>query len=263
MLAAALERDLLGIADTRPGHGSTTPPASVRLPWRPTVEHLLALLDQLDTGFIVVDAHARILLANEAARHEISDGGVLQREDGVLSVDGPSLLKLRRAVAEAVESQRHDLLNLRSGDHTLIVAVQPLRTRGHAPLALVLLQRRQVCPDLAIEMLASQHALTLAEKRVLSGLLQGRRVQALAAEHRVQVSTVRSQVAALRTKFGVQRLEDLVRLAAELPPMAPMMAGLLPQRSSVSSVRVRRPPRTKAKKGSVPAAAPDGDGRDG
>ena len=42
---------------------------------------------------------------------------------------------------------------------------------------------------------------------------------ALATLRGVAVSTVRTQVAALRAKFGVRRMDDLTRLEAELPPM--------------------------------------------
>jgi len=35
----------------------------------------------------------------------------------------------------------------------------------------------------------------------------------------VKLSTVRTQVAALRAKMGVQRVDDITRLVAELPPM--------------------------------------------
>jgi hypothetical protein len=42
----------------------------------------------------------------------------------------------------------------------------------------------------------------------------------------VAVSTVRSQVAALRAKFGVRRIDDITRLVAELPPMLGALPGL-------------------------------------
>ena len=42
---------------------------------------------------------------------------------------------------------------------------------------------------------------------------------ALATLRGVAASTVPTQVAALRAKFGVRRIDDLTRLEAELPPM--------------------------------------------
>lgn len=246
MFAASAEKDPSVFQGEGLMRTAALPSVAPRPSWRPSTDHLVVLLDQLDTGLIVVDGHGHILLANDAAHHELNSGGVIKREHGALAVNGPSVVALRRALTEAVDAQRHQLVTLRAGELMLVVAVQPLRTPGHAPLALVLLQRRQLCPNLVVEMLASQHALTLAERRVLSGLLEGKRIATVAAEHGVQVSTVRSQAAALRHKFGVRRLEDLIRLAAELPPMAPMMPGLVPQRPPARAERMahRPPPRT-------------------
>ena len=170
---------------------------------------------------------AQVQLANDAARLELDEGGVLQIEgDGSLGVaGGASLLALREAVRSAVHEGLRQLLTLRAGDETLSIAVQPLRCGGCAPLAMVLLGRRQLCPSLVVEMLSCQHALTLAERRIFVGLLKGERIAAMAKSRGVQLSTVRTQVAALRHKFGVRRISDLVRLAAELPPMAPALRG--------------------------------------
>lgn len=206
------------------------PPAPVRrrAAGLPPPELLSAVLDQLDTGVLLLDGGGFVLLANDAARVEMGQGGVLRIDEaGLVDVhSAPSLLALRAALDAAITERLRQLLTLRAGVCSLTVAVQPLRLPGHAPLAMLLLQRRQLCPDVVVEMLASQHALTLAERRILAGLLGGQRVAALAAAHGVQVSTVRSQAASLRHKFGVRRLEDLTRLAAELPPMAPALQGM-------------------------------------
>ena len=183
---------------------------------------LASLLDELDTGVLVCDPFGHALLINEAARREIADGGVLRLgPDGGVDVhSGPGLLALRRAVHGAAWDRRHQLLPLRVGDRLLMVGVQPLRgTSAHQPCAVLLLGRRQLCADLAVHRLGGLYDLTDAEKAVLSSLLAGTRVGALARLRGVAVSTVRTQVAALRAKFGVKRVDDLTRLAAELPPM--------------------------------------------
>lgn len=184
---------------------------------------LLAAVDHLDTGLILLDVASQVLMANDAARREWAHGGVLAlHADGGLGVwaeTGQS--GLRAAVQAAVHQHRHDLLCLEVGVRSLSVAVQPVFTPGNPTVALLMLGRRQVSPKLMVDMLGIRHQLTTAECRVFTGLVQGRRVADLAAEHGVKVSTVRSQVSSLRAKFGVNRIEDLVRIAAELPPMAP------------------------------------------
>ncbi len=183
---------------------------------------LSGVLDELDTGVLVCDARGQVLLLNEAARRELASGGVLQMAaEGSLGVQGGAgLLPLRRAVHAAACDGRQQLLPLRVAERTLMVVVQPLREApGDQPCAVLLLGRRQLCPDLAVQRLGRLYELTEAEKAVLSSLLAGLRVGALAKMRGVAVSTVRTQVAALRAKFGVRRVDDLTRLVAELPPM--------------------------------------------
>ena len=183
---------------------------------------LASLLDELDTGLVVCDPQGRALLVNEAARREMADGGILRLgPDGSVDVQaGPSALALRRAVHGAAWERRHQLVPLRLGTRLLMVGVQPLRgTSEHQPCAVLLLGRRGLCADLAVQRLGGLYDLTEAEKAVLSCLLAGTRVGVLARLRGVAVSTVRTQVAALRSKFGVKRVDDLTRLAAELPPM--------------------------------------------
>jgi DNA-binding CsgD family transcriptional regulator len=183
---------------------------------------LAALLDELDTGIVLCNERAQALLFNEAARRELADGGVLYLgADRTLStVGGISLLALRRAVQNAALRGLRQLVPLRAGERKLMVAVQPLRTDPKTrPYAVLLLGRRQLCPELAVEMLGRLHSLTPAERRVLKGLVAGQPVTALARGHGVAVSTVRTQVASLRSKFGVKRVDDLMMLVAEMPPM--------------------------------------------
>lgn len=201
------------------------PPASAHAPAPPGTlgpACLAAVVDAIDAGAIVVDLQSRLLWANEAARRELRDGEVLHwSRDGVLDVGSAAGSAMLRGALLAAVGGRRQLLPLRTADRLLMVAVQPLTTSPSAsPRALLLLGRRQLAPDLLVEMLSQQYDLTAAERRVLVGLLGGRRVNALAREHGVKLSTVRTQVAAIREKLGVQRIDDITRMVAELPPMA-------------------------------------------
>jgi DNA-binding CsgD family transcriptional regulator len=179
------------------------------------------LLEELDTAVIVCCAEGRVELANSAARRELLLGRPLALDaKGLLCLtEGaqPALFQWRAALRAAAHAQRRQLLALRDGPHSLMVSVMPLGQQ--APWALVMLGRRQPAPDLAVQMLGKLYALTSAEQQVLVSLLAGQRVEAIAHERGVKLSTLRTQVSALREKLGASRLEDLVRLAAELPPM--------------------------------------------
>ncbi len=183
---------------------------------------LLAALDALDTGVLVCDARGRLLVCNHAARRELDVGGLLRvGHDAMLDVaGGAGLLALRRAVHGAAFDHSHQLVALRHAEQCLLLAVQPLRTNdGGPPHALLLTGRRGLCPSLALQHLGRLYALTPAEVSVLGGLLDGVRISDMARARKVKLSTVRTQVAALRAKLGVQRMDDITRLVAELPPM--------------------------------------------
>ena len=207
---------------------ATPAPATQDAPAPVSIDTLLAALDAVDTGVMVCDARGRLLAHNRLARRELADGGVLQLSaDGQLDVPtGSGLLALRRAVHGAAFARSHHLVPLRCGDRGLMVGVQPLRTAdGTQPRVLLLTGRRTLCPDLAMQHLSRVYALTPAEASVLGRLLRGVRISVMARERGVKLSTVRTQVASLRGKLGVQRVDDITRLAAELPPMLGALAG--------------------------------------
>lgn len=196
---------------------------------------LAEILEELDTGVIVCCEEGRLQLANNAARRELLRGQPLAMDStGLLRLcesAQPALRQWQTALRAAVQLRHRQMLALNDGTHRLMVSVVPLASR--ASRALVMLGRRQPAPDLAVEMLAKLYALTSAEQQVLVGLLAGQRVEGIAAQRGVTVATLRSQVGSLREKLGAGRLEDLVRLAAGLPPMSsvlrspPLRPGLL------------------------------------
>jgi DNA-binding NarL/FixJ family response regulator len=192
---------------------------------------LLELLEELDTPVVVCAEDGAVAVANSAARHELMVASPL-------GVDAAGSLRLapgaqacewswRQALRNATQLGKRQLLALRDDSHTLMVSVMPLgtlRQQGQAAagvsVALVMLARRQPAPALAVQMLSKLFALTSAEQGVLTGLLAGERVEAIAVRRGVKLSTLRTQVSAVREKLGARRLEDLVRIASELPPIS-------------------------------------------
>jgi DNA-binding CsgD family transcriptional regulator len=208
---------------------------------------MLAALDAVDSGMLVCDGRGRVLLCNRAARCELDEGEVLLiGADGLLDVQGGAgLLALRRAVHGAAVLRAHQLLPLRAGDRTLMLSVQPLGGVDGSPRALLMTGRRSLCPELAVRHLGRVFALTPAEVDVLGSLLAGVRIADMARARGVQVSTVRTQVAALRSKLGVQRVDDITRLVAELPPMLGV-AGRHPAAVAPSRLRPAAGPQLSA-----------------
>ena len=195
------------------------------------VQSLMAALDALDGGLMLCDARGYLLIANLAAQQELAHGGVLRlQSDGALNVGGGvGLLARRRAVHGAAHHGSQRLVSLRHGSLCLTLSVQPLQgPDGQAAHVLLLTQRRALCHATMLAQLGELHALTNAEQAVLAGLMQGTRIDVMARERQVALCTVRTQVAALRDKFGVQRVEDITRLVAALPPLRQMVTKRAP-----------------------------------
>jgi DNA-binding CsgD family transcriptional regulator len=183
---------------------------------------LSEVLEQVDTGILVCTESARIVLANDAGRRELQRGQPVSVDaEGWLLVAGKretAVKQCRPALRAAVFSQRRDLLALDDGQHKLMVAVTPLG-RGGSAGALMLLGRRHAAPELAMELFGKLCDLTQAERAVLVALAAGERVITVARQRGVKIATVRTQVSALRAKLGAERVEDLVRMVAVLPPV--------------------------------------------
>jgi len=183
---------------------------------------LVEVLEALDTGVIVCNAEGRVALANDPARRELQRARLLAVDGSVClqtpTVGSPCALQWRAALRGAVLARRRQLLLLRDENCALWVSVMPVDAGGQT-WALLQLGRRQPAPELAVDMLAKQCQLTPAERQVLGQLLAGQRVDEVAVARGVKLSTLRTQVVSLRAKLGADRIEDLVRIVAELPPM--------------------------------------------
>lgn len=204
----------------RPAGGRAGPPWDD--PGTLTAACLTALIDELDVGLIVCRADGTLVHANAAGWRELDDQDAitLRSADLVAAVAPEQQAPLRQAM-DAASRGRRQLVLLRGHGARLMVAVQPMSSRPGAPeRVLLILGRRRVATALMVEMLCRRQGVTAAEQRVLEGLLEGLSAQELARQFDVELSTVRTQVSALRSKLGVKRIDDALLLLAELPPMA-------------------------------------------
>jgi DNA-binding CsgD family transcriptional regulator len=203
---------------------------------------LLALaLDQLDFGVIICGPEGQLRLANDAARREIALGSPLAIDRfGKLAPEGCAAdvaTQWRVALSKAAHLQRRRMVPLWANGTSLMATVLPLGQASQA-CALVLLSRRQVATDIMVALFGKVHDLTAAECCVLLGLVNGKRLADMALERKVQMSTLRAQVASLRAKTGVSRVEDLILMVAAMPPMT---SALRCQALSVAPASSRQP----------------------
>jgi DNA-binding CsgD family transcriptional regulator len=198
-----------------PAQGTTSRPPD------PTGRFALALLDEIECGLIVCDGQGRLRAVNQVASRELAGANLLLRLDDHLHQSVGSGGDLPGALRLAAQRGCRSLVRLDRGGDRLTVAVLPFDTgEAGGPQVLVMLGRRRPCSELGLEMLAASYGLTLAERRVLGALVHGAAPREIARQFAVKVSTVRTQILAIRTKLGAPNIEGLLLRTAEVPPVA-------------------------------------------
>ncbi len=181
-------------------------------------------IDELDYGMAIVNRQGRLLLANHCARQ------MFERPDGVclLQLERPVARHparedaLARAIQAAAQQGRRGLVAVGDAQRPQTVAVVPL---GDQPVQGVLLVfgKAQMCEALSVDHYARVHGLTHAEGMVLAALCDGDTPAEVAERFGVALSTVRTQISAIRQKTRSGSIRELVRRVAVLPPIVPAL----------------------------------------
>lgn len=183
---------------------------------------LCRMLDELDYGLLLVDANARVHLANREAKRECATGlSVTLCDDQVRPCDRSKCEPFRRALT-ASQAGRRTMLTLGPVDAPLSLAVVPLDVPAalcEARVTLLVLGKRKTCEPLSVAFFVREHRLTAAEGQVLHALCDGMCPAAIGKQAGVAVSTVRTHVASIRLKTGTRRISELVSRVASLPPI--------------------------------------------
>lgn len=181
---------------------------------------LSALMDRIACGVLACRSDGLLLHANSVARRELAHAGALRLEGTHVCANTAQQDIWCTALHDAATRQRTRLMHLQDGSERLSVALLPVQVDGDAgPAAVAMLGRRTVCSALGLEMLAASHGLTYAEQRVLRALVNNGTVREIAASHGVAITTVRTQIQAVREKLGVRSIDALLLQAAALPPV--------------------------------------------
>lgn len=179
------------------------------------------LVDEIECGLIVCSHRRQLHFANRAAQRELAAARVLRSSGEMLQGVGERATELDAAVRQAVFKGRRELVRLGQGDDRLLVSVLPLQPADSSETcALLVLGRRRPCSDLGLEMLANAYKLTLAERRVLAGLLQENAPREIAKGLGVALSTVRTQISSIRDKLDARSIDGVLIRTAEMPPIA-------------------------------------------
>ncbi|MEH0166394.1 helix-turn-helix transcriptional regulator [Paucibacter sp. JuS9] len=177
------------------------------------------VLDELDSPVLLVDAELRLQHGNRIAR------SLLARRDPFLIEAGQLQLRsecqqaqLRRAVDAAVERGRRSLITTRA-DRGNQPTLAVLPTGQGSKLALLVLARPTLCQSLTLQAYAREQGLTEGEREVLGALCAGCSPEEISQQRQVALSTVRTQIGAIRAKTGARDIGALVRSMAMLPPL--------------------------------------------
>jgi DNA-binding CsgD family transcriptional regulator len=183
-------------------------------------------LDRLDQGVLLLQADGRVDHANPSAREQIGAAGLLALAGGRLhaasAADQAALQGALRTVAERGICR---LLQLGTAQASLYLALSAIGRPGGLGPVLGLLGRRNIGNHLTMQWYAQCHALTIAETQVLGCLCAGFEPGEVASINGVALSTVRTQIAAIRQKTGAATIRALVQAVARLPPMRPVLSN--------------------------------------
>jgi len=183
---------------------------------------LMAALDEVDYGIVLLDSEAQVLHVNHTARAELDDSHPLQLVGLTLRAREPrAAAHLHQALDDASRRGLRKLLTIGVGDAQISVSIVPLHTTANdAPAAaLLVLGKRRMSGLLAVQAFALSHGLTPGETRVLIALCDGVPPAVAAAQHGVAISTVRTQIGSIRAKTGAASIRDLIHKVASLPPL--------------------------------------------
>lgn len=204
---------------------STTPGATgPQLPQAVASRSLPAdLMDLLEVGLITTRTDGRVVDVNRTAAIWCGGSAPLAITQGWLRTrQVADEHKLLQAMVLARQGRR-SMLTFGSQGGPQSVGVVPLPgSPGGAPSVLFVLGSRGQPSALALQFFCQAHGLTSAEAAVLAGLARGLSPGEVARHGRVAVTTVRSQIAAVRAKTGARSVAHLLRMVQALPPLAPV-----------------------------------------
>jgi DNA-binding CsgD family transcriptional regulator len=236
VLQASQRRDEIG-AEARDRFGRLLPHVvrAVRAARRMRYLELAATagVDREGDGLVLVDGHARILLADAGAEALLAQTRVLRTEgDRLVAANAAGGEILARAVRDAIASgpapTPGSALSLRAsdGEETLSIKVFGLVPSvasdgiaaglGALPAAALVLSRGMHARERAVGMLQSRFGLTRAEARLALEMTAGDGRKAAAARCGISLNTARTHLGRIFEKAGVRRQAELVRRMAEM-----------------------------------------------
>lgn len=183
---------------------------------------LTTLLDQFDYGvFILQRDSLGVVHVNRAGYRELRNGQRVELVDQRLQPCCPAdAMPMNIALAGAQRGLRK-LLTMGPDGQRLALALIPIDAPlpGMPALIAAVFGRQRICEQMSAQWFARVHGLTPSESNVLDQLCEGLDPRDIATANEVAMSTVRTQVNAIREKTGAASIRALLQRLAMLPPM--------------------------------------------
>ena len=180
-----------------------------------------ALINQIDCPVMACGSDASLRFANRAAQHLLNEGRLCQVRDTLLHCPAANPFEFRSAIRDAAVHHRLRLLNVAGVDSPVFAAVMPVWDKTVAEgSALILVGHERDRTNLALELIGIKQGLTPKEAAVLNRLIDGMTPGEIATQQRLELSTVRSHIHAIRSKFGVRSVDEVLLRVCHLPPIA-------------------------------------------
>ncbi|MCG8591075.1 MAG: LuxR C-terminal-related transcriptional regulator [Proteobacteria bacterium] len=187
-----------------------------------TTEHLVAALDTLAFGVVLVDARGEVFEANRAAREIAAQRDGLWLRDRELRAGRPEDTKaLRACVAEVLNYAAGEglgsggtvLLARRSPKRPLEALVCPLPVmEPQSSLVAVIVTDPDAIPPVGADRLRSLYGLTTRESEVAEAFSRGETLAQIAERLEISINTVKARLQEIYVKTGTHRQADLMRL---------------------------------------------------
>jgi DNA-binding CsgD family transcriptional regulator/PAS domain-containing protein len=187
------------------------------------------ILDGLPSCIVVTDGAACILRVNQAATRMLDDGGVLRAVSGrLVAPTSPQTAVLHQLIRQATAVDEIEIVN---GGCTIIedrscsrhvIMITRLNNQstisGKSASVLALVTLNNLTPHTGSDRpLIDIFGLTPAEAKLADAVASGKRLDAVANERGVRMSTLRTQMRAIYSKTGTNRQAELAHLVSSLP----------------------------------------------
>ncbi len=171
---------------------------------------------------LLVDSRGTLCYANQAAQLALQGGcGMFLRGGRLWAAQATQQAVLEQAITDAASGERC-LLELGEVGATRLVAIVPLggRREHQQPMVLVLSGQYDAMDATVVALFAKVTGLTPSEREVMVSLCEGGKPQEIARQRSVSLSTVRTQIGAIKGKVGANSIAGVVRKVSTLPPFS-------------------------------------------